>query len=142
MPASRDVQVKDGDVLVLVGTMKGAFLFRSNGARRNWDVAGPYFPGHAVYTMAYDSRAGRRRLWASAACSENRSRRSGSMDSPRAGNLTTPFAAVQIPATARSARPACNSKGAPAGLATSLMDLRRLRSGRVLAPVFRARGLW
>jgi photosystem II stability/assembly factor-like uncharacterized protein len=66
MTATRPLQVKDGDVLLLVGTMKGAFLFRSNGARRTWDVAGPYFPGHAVYAMAYDARAGRRRLWASA----------------------------------------------------------------------------
>ncbi len=66
MPATRHVSVRDGDVLVLVGTMKGAFLFRSNSARKTWDVAGPYFPGHAVYAMAYDGRAGRRRLWASA----------------------------------------------------------------------------
>jgi hypothetical protein len=50
---------------VLVGTMKGAFVFRSNAARKKWDVGGPYFPGHAVYALAYDSRAGRRRLWAS-----------------------------------------------------------------------------
>ena len=66
MAAIRPLTVKDGDVLLLVGTMKGAFLFRSNVARKAWDVAGPYFPGHAVYAMAYDARAGRRRLWASA----------------------------------------------------------------------------
>lgn len=66
MVATRHVPVQDGDVLVLVGTMKGAFLFRSNGARRRWDVAGPYFPGRAVHALAYDGRAGRRRLWASA----------------------------------------------------------------------------
>lgn len=66
MAATRHLQVKNGDVLVLVGTMKGAFLFRSNGTRRNWDVAGPYFPGHAVYALAYDGRLGRQRLWASA----------------------------------------------------------------------------
>jgi photosystem II stability/assembly factor-like uncharacterized protein len=65
MPAPRPVQAKDGDVLVLVGTMKGAFLFRSNGARARWDVSGPHFPGHAVYAMAFDGRAGRKRLWAS-----------------------------------------------------------------------------
>ena len=65
MPAPSRLAVKEGDVLVLVGTMKGAFLFRSNGARARWDSSGPHFPGHAVYAMAFDGRAGRRRLWAS-----------------------------------------------------------------------------
>ena len=58
------VSVKDGDVLVLVGTMKGAFLLRSNAARSRWDVGGPYFQGQSVYALAYDGRAGRRRLLA------------------------------------------------------------------------------
>lgn len=58
------VNVKDGDLLVMVGTMKGAFLLRSNAARRSWDVGGPYFPGQSVYAMAYDQRGGRRRLLA------------------------------------------------------------------------------
>jgi photosystem II stability/assembly factor-like uncharacterized protein len=44
--------------------MKGAFLLRSNAGRMRWDTAGPYFPGHSVYALAYDGRAGRRRLWA------------------------------------------------------------------------------
>ncbi|MEK7331712.1 MAG: exo-alpha-sialidase [Candidatus Eisenbacteria bacterium] len=65
MAAPRHVPVKDGDVLVLVGTMKGAFLMHSSGARARWETGGPYFPGHSVYSMAYDARAGRRRLWAS-----------------------------------------------------------------------------
>jgi hypothetical protein len=64
MVATRNVTVKDGDVLLLVGTMKGAFLLRSNGARQRWEVGGPYFPGHSVYAMAYDDRGGRPRLWA------------------------------------------------------------------------------
>ena len=59
------LRVASGDVLLLVGTMKGAFLLRSTGKRARWDVAGPYFHGHAVYAMAYDDRAGRRQLWAS-----------------------------------------------------------------------------
>jgi serine/threonine protein kinase/photosystem II stability/assembly factor-like uncharacterized protein len=61
----RHLAVKDGDVLLMVGTMKGAFLLRSNGKRGNWQVAGPYFHGHAVYSLAYDPRNGRHRLWAS-----------------------------------------------------------------------------
>lgn len=64
MATPRQIQVKDGDVLVLVGTMKGAFLMRSNGARARWEAGGPHFAGQAVYAMAYDGRAGRRRLWA------------------------------------------------------------------------------
>ncbi|OGF08377.1 MAG: hypothetical protein A2W00_02950 [Candidatus Eisenbacteria bacterium RBG_16_71_46] len=65
MVATRHVNVKQGDVVLLVGTMKGAFLARSNGARRSWEVGGPYFPGHAIYALAYDAREGRQRLWAS-----------------------------------------------------------------------------
>jgi serine/threonine protein kinase len=61
----RHLRVNQGDVLLLVGTMKGAFLLRSNGRRSSWDVAGPYFHGNTVYAMAYDGRAGRHRIWAS-----------------------------------------------------------------------------
>lgn len=53
-----------GDVLLLVGTMKGAFLFRSDASRKSWEMGGPYFPGSAVYALAYDGREGRQRLWA------------------------------------------------------------------------------
>jgi len=63
MPNPNQINVNPGDNLVLVGTMKGAFLFRSDGARSKWDEAGPYFPGRAVYAMAYDGRKGRQRLW-------------------------------------------------------------------------------
>ena len=62
---TRHLRVKDGDVLLLVGTVKGAFLLRSTTDRGRWEVAGPYFHGQAIYALAYDSRAGRRRLWAS-----------------------------------------------------------------------------
>jgi photosystem II stability/assembly factor-like uncharacterized protein len=64
MVATRQLAVKEGDVLLLVGTMKGAFLFRSGTARARWEMGGPYFPGQAVYALAYDARDGRRRLWA------------------------------------------------------------------------------
>src|SRR5204863_4075834 len=59
------LHVRNGDLLLLIGTTKGAFLARSNVDRRNWDIAGPYFHGHAVYSIAYDDRSGRHRLWAS-----------------------------------------------------------------------------
>ena len=64
MPNIRHVKPKKGDILLLVGTMKGAFLFRAKRSRRSWDLAGPYFPGSAVYAMGYDDRDGRRRIWA------------------------------------------------------------------------------
>ena len=57
--------VRSGDVLLLVGTTKGAFLLRSSRERKRWDVAGPYFHGHGVNALAYDGREGRHRLWAS-----------------------------------------------------------------------------
>jgi photosystem II stability/assembly factor-like uncharacterized protein len=64
MPDPRHVTPKNGDVLLLVGTMKGAFILRANASRKKWDVGGPYFPGSAVYAMAYDDRNGRNRIWA------------------------------------------------------------------------------
>ena len=59
------VNVKKGDFLLLVGTTKGAFLLQSNAQRARWKVGGPYFHGQAVYAIAYDGRAGKRRVWAS-----------------------------------------------------------------------------
>lgn len=64
MPVATHIDPNAGDVLLLVGTMKGAFLVRSGPDRRTWDVGGPYFPGSAVYAMAYDTRSGRQRIWA------------------------------------------------------------------------------
>lgn len=61
MPQVRPLKMKDGSVLLLVGTMKGAFLFRSNPARKKWDVSGPHLAGSAVYSLACDTR-GRPRL--------------------------------------------------------------------------------
>src|SRR5258708_31371117 len=63
MPSIQHVSAKNGDVVLLVGTMKGAFLLRSNQARKKWDVGGPYSVGAPVYAMALDQRQGRRRLW-------------------------------------------------------------------------------
>jgi hypothetical protein len=64
MVRSATIPVKNNDILLLVGTMKGLFLFRSNTARRRWDVGGPFFPGRSVYGAAYDGREGRHRIWA------------------------------------------------------------------------------
>ncbi len=64
MPETNQVDVKAGDNLLLVGTIKGGFLLRSDGARETWEMAGPYFPGRSVYAFAYDGRNERNRLWA------------------------------------------------------------------------------
>lgn len=64
MPETQHINPQNGDVLVLVGTMKGAFILRADKARAKWEVGGPYFPGSIVYAMTYDGRAGRNRLWA------------------------------------------------------------------------------
>jgi len=64
MPVPRPLSLKDGDVLLLVGTTKGAFLLRGRGRAPSWEISGPCFPGASVYAMAYDDRAGRHRTWA------------------------------------------------------------------------------
>jgi photosystem II stability/assembly factor-like uncharacterized protein len=64
MPSVTHVEPRTGDAIVLVGTMKGAFILRSSGRRKKWEVGGPYFAGSAVYAMAYDGRDGRQRIWA------------------------------------------------------------------------------
>ena len=61
----RHVHVKKGDPILLVGTTKGAFILRANPQRTRWEMGGPYFHGHNVYTMAYDGRGGLHRIWAS-----------------------------------------------------------------------------
>ncbi len=48
----------------MIGTTKGAFLFRSNAARTEWKSSGPHFTGQSVYALSYDSRQGRSRIWA------------------------------------------------------------------------------
>jgi photosystem II stability/assembly factor-like uncharacterized protein len=64
MPTPTQINVKPGDNLLLVGTTKGAFLFRSDAQRSTWDEAGPYFPGRSVYALAHDGRNGGSKLWA------------------------------------------------------------------------------
>ena len=64
MPETKHIDPQSGDTLILAGTMKGAFIFRANAGRKEWEMGGPYFPGSAVYSLAYDGRAGRNRLWA------------------------------------------------------------------------------
>lgn len=64
MAKTTAISVRNGDVLLLVGTMKGAFLLKSDRGRRRWEKSGPHFPGRSVYAIAYDGRGGRHRIWA------------------------------------------------------------------------------
>lgn len=54
---------QSGDVLIMVGTTKGAFLFSSAPDRSTWQMDGPHFPGEEVYALALDSRGGSNVLW-------------------------------------------------------------------------------
>ena len=58
------IQAQAGDVVLMVGTTKGAFLLRSDSSRAHWDMDGPHFPGEEVYALALDQREGRHTLWA------------------------------------------------------------------------------
>ena len=49
---------KEGETLLMVGTKKGAFLFRSKDGRRTWKASGPFFKGIQVFHMTYDRRTG------------------------------------------------------------------------------------
>ena len=46
-------------VVVLVATRKGAWLFHSDAARKQWRVDGPHFLGHIVNHLVLDPRDGR-----------------------------------------------------------------------------------
>lgn len=51
-------------VLLLVGTKKGAFVFRSDGNRKSWKQDGPFFLGNEVNHLVLDSRDNRTMLMA------------------------------------------------------------------------------
>ncbi len=46
--------IASGAVALLVATRKGAFILKSDKARRAWTTHGPHFFGHIVYHMALD----------------------------------------------------------------------------------------
>ncbi len=51
-----------GDILVLVGTRKGVFVFSSDEKRTNWEMSGPHWAGSDVFHAIYDARDGGK-LW-------------------------------------------------------------------------------
>ncbi len=56
------LQPREGDVMVLVGTRKGAFIFSANRDRSNWGMSGPFWPGSDIFHFVYDGRRSHR-LW-------------------------------------------------------------------------------
>ena len=54
---------RKGDVLVLVGTRKGAFILSADQARKDWAITGPHHAGSDVFHMAYD-RQGTGKIYA------------------------------------------------------------------------------
>ena len=55
---------RSGDVVLMVGTLKGAFLFASDASRKKWTSDGPHFPGEEVYALPMDQRGATPALWA------------------------------------------------------------------------------
>ncbi len=51
-------------VTLLIGTRKGAFIYRADASRRNWQVDGPHFLGSIVNHLVLDPRDGRTLLLA------------------------------------------------------------------------------
>ena len=53
---SRSSKPAAGALALLVATRKGAFIYRSDKARRAWKVAGPMFFGQIVHHLVLDPR--------------------------------------------------------------------------------------
>jgi hypothetical protein len=136
MPEPNHIKAASGDVILLIGTMKGAFLVRSNRERREWEVGGPYFPGRAIYALAYDDRKGRSRLWAAVNSSYWGSYLSSSDDfgktwtEPEAYGIKFPQTDPEPPAAIQDANPDANS--APAN--TSLKQIWQIALGHPSEP--------
>lgn len=58
-PAKRPAAKKGRAVTLLVGTKKGAWLLKSDTARKAWKLEGPHFFGHIVNHLVLDPRDGK-----------------------------------------------------------------------------------
>jgi len=61
---STQPSISTAPITLLVGTRKGAFIYRGDAARRNWQVEGPHFLGSIVNHLVLDPRDGRTLLLA------------------------------------------------------------------------------
>src|SRR3954466_14047113 len=48
-----------GPIALLIGTKKGAFILRTDGARRAWKLSAPILLGNRVHHVVLDPRDGR-----------------------------------------------------------------------------------
>lgn len=55
-----------GQVKVLVGTRKAAFIYTSDAKRERWEISQPIYTGWSIYNMAADVRGDHPRLYAAA----------------------------------------------------------------------------
>ena len=55
-PAIVFVRDEIAEIILLVATDKGAFLYFSDADRRHWDVSGPHFMGSVIHHLVLDSR--------------------------------------------------------------------------------------
>ena len=53
---SQGIQAARGNILLMVGTRKGAFILDSNPDRRDWRLFGPHCPGSDIFHLIYDDR--------------------------------------------------------------------------------------
>jgi hypothetical protein len=54
------LETKNGrKLVVLIGTVKGAFFYHTDLARADWELAGPHLAGWEVYSLCGDPRSGR-----------------------------------------------------------------------------------
>jgi hypothetical protein len=61
MKHTESITPQAGDLLVIVGTVKGVFIFSTNRERSRFKVAGPWLKGQSIYSIAHlaDRRAPR-----------------------------------------------------------------------------------
>jgi hypothetical protein len=53
MVTSAKLSARTGDILLMVGTVKGVFIFLSDAARSDFKMSGPHFPGQSVWSAAF-----------------------------------------------------------------------------------------
>ena len=52
------IKPRTGDIVLTVGTRKGAFLLSSGPERKNWSLSGAHHQGNDVFHVTYDRRDG------------------------------------------------------------------------------------
>ena len=54
----QEITARSGDLIVLVGTRKGAFVLTGDDSRIRWQISGPFSPGTDIFHLIYDDRDG------------------------------------------------------------------------------------